>query len=277
MNHNAQHVLCLSPSGFHNMHYITWNGGTSSRVVCVHGLSRNARDFDYLSEELATNGHYVICPDLIGRGESDWVPPHLYTYPQYCADLNALLAAQRATDIHWVGTSMGGLLGMFLASQPRSPIRSLVINDIGAHIPGEALKRIGTYVQNPPVFSSFSKASLYLKKILATFGELSSEQWSHLATHSTKIEDNGQVVFKYDPQIAAHIQSIDVNLWDIWDKITCPVLLIRGQHSDILPTSTVEQMKERMPSLEVIEIAHTGHAPALMSPEQTGLIRDWLR
>src|SRR6478736_84080 len=180
-------ILGLSTSGFHSVAY-TDGGPANTRVpiVCVHGLTRQGRDFDYLAAHLAAAGRRVVCPDLVGRGQSGkLLNPNEYALPQYCADMNALIAHLGAKEVDWVGTSLGGLIGIVLAGLPGSPIRRLVINDIGPYLPWSGLARIGSYVSSAPTsFGSEAEAESYLRDALSPFGKLSDEHWAHLTRYS---------------------------------------------------------------------------------------------
>jgi pimeloyl-ACP methyl ester carboxylesterase len=221
--------------------------------------------------------HHVLCPDLIGRGASAWMANEsLYNHQQYIADLTNLIARSGAEKIHWIGTSMGGMLGMFLAIQPNSPIKSLVINDVGAFISGPSLLRIAKYVKAPPQFDSLQKAEKYVRQILAPFGPLSPEDWEHLVFHSLKDLGQGIFALNYDPKIAHQVDEEDVNLWGIWSMIQCPTLILRGENSDILSREVAAEMVHTNPHARLVEIAETGHAPALMNLHQKRLIKDWI-
>ena len=167
----SDHVLCLSGKSFHRMHYVEWGRPDAERLaICVHGLARNGRDFDFLAQALLPEFR-VVCPDIVGRGRSDWLPAKEdYAYPQYCADLAALIARVTAGGgprrIHCVGTSMGGILGMLLASRPNTPIAKLVLNDVGAFIPKAALERIGSYVGTGPRFKSLEEMEAMVRIIM---------------------------------------------------------------------------------------------------------------
>lgn len=269
-------ILGLSPAGFHHMHYLDWGSKHQENIVfCAHGLSRNGRDFDFLAHDLAKNFR-VICPDLAGRGKSDWLSnPLHYNYPQYLSDIAALIARSHAEKIHWIGTSMGGIMGMFLAIQPNSPIKSLVMNDIGAFIPSSPLVRIANYVKNSPIFSSFEQGEKHLRQILAPFGKLSAKQWAHIAYHGLEPVADG-FRLAYDPKISETLDTQDADLWHFWSLINCPVLLIRGENSDIFSRETAAKMKELKPHITLVEIPETGHAPALMSPHEIDIIHQWL-
>jgi len=283
MDHCA--YLGLSPAGFHHLTYTAFrpdpaDGGRSAPpVLCVHGLTRNGRDFDMLAARLAET-RTVACPDVVGRGQSDWLPdPALYGYPQYMADMTALIARLDAKEVDWVGTSMGGLIGMMLAAQTASPIRRLVLNDVGPFIPAAALERIASYLGADPTFLAEDALEIYLRHIHAPFGPLTDAQWHHLAQHSARRRDDGMVGLAYDPGIAAvfTIGEIgDVDLWSLWDSVTCPVLVIRGESSDLLTPEVAGQMVERGHDVRLVEIADCGHAPALMDDGQIEIVRDWL-
>lgn len=278
MSAHSKTVLGYSAAGFHTIHYLEWGvDHEAETVVCVHGLSRNGRDFDQLAQTLCDDFR-VICPDLIGRGLSDWMTSEaFYTYPQYAADITCLLGHAQTQNVHWVGTSMGGILGMFLAIQAKSPIKSLVINDIGAFIPGRALSRIASYVKNPPIFSTYERGEKYMQQLLSPFGPLETHQWQHLARHSLKPTDDGQFTLNYDPKIAALMDDKDIDLWAIWSQIACPVLIIRGEQSDILLKESADHMVKTHKKAMLVEVPNTGHAPALMSESQTKLIHQWVR
>ncbi|WP_207458831.1 alpha/beta hydrolase [Azospirillum sp. SYSU D00513] len=273
--------LGLSMAGFHRVAYTQWGRDDARRtLVCVHGLTRNGRDFDRLAIEMA-EGWRVACPDVVGRGRSDWLAnPALYGYPQYCADMAALIARLGVDEVDWVGTSMGGLIGMMLAAQPNSPIRRLVINDVGPFIAREGLERIADYVGKTPIFEDIPALESYLRFILMGFGSLPDACWRHMAEHSARRLPDGRWALAYDPGIAAAFQAqpmADVDLWPVWERVRCPVLVLRGANSDLLSRETAEEMTRRGPAARLVEIPHTGHAPALMSKEQIQLVRDFLR
>ncbi|MDB5814504.1 MAG: alpha/beta hydrolase [Rhodocyclales bacterium] len=272
-------VRCLSKGGVHRMSCVEWGDPANPRVlVCVHGLTRNGRDFDDLAEALSK--HYrVICPDIAGRGESDWLVDKLaYTIPQYATDILAMLHHLGIKEVDWVGTSMGGLIGMGLASQPNSPIRRMVLNDVGPVITGVSLQRIGEYVGRAPDFPSFEAAEEFVRKVSADFGNLSDVQWRHLTEYSIKQEG---LVWKmrYDPGIGDAFRIaplVDVAIWPIYDAIRCPTLVIRGAKSDLLLAETVQEMTQRGPRAEAVEIPDVGHAPALMDVVQIDIVRRFL-
>ena len=278
------HVLCLSSAGFHRMRYVEWGNPDAERVaICVHGLTRNARDFDALAQALQPDFR-VICPDVAGRGESDWLSKKEdYAYPQYCADMTALIArvtgGGKPRAIHWVGTSMGGIIGMLLASRPNTPLRRLVVNDVGPLIPKAALERLGTYVGKDPRFRTLEDLELTVRFVSAPFGPLTDAQWRHLTVTSARQYEDGSWGFRYDPGIAVpfRAQSLaDVDLWQYWDAITCPTLILRGAQSDLLLKDTATAMTGRGPRPRLVEFAGVGHAPMLMSDDQIKVVRDFL-
>ena len=273
-------LLGLSPGGFHRLVYVEWGDPKAPATICVHGLTRNGRDFDRLAAALVASGRRVVCPDVVGRGLSDWLgdPAH-YGYPQYLADMTALIARLDTGPIDWVGTSMGGLIGLLLAAQPKTPIRRMVINDIGPFVPRAALARIATYVGETPTFRDEVEVEAYLRRIHAPFGPLADEDWRHLARHAIRAGSEGHLELHYDPAIARAFTEAplaDIDLWEAWDRISCPVLTLRGSQSDLLLAETAAEMGRRGPRAALYEIAGVGHAPMLMAPEHIALVRDWL-
>ncbi len=275
-----KHILGQSPLGFHRMAYAEWGEATARPpVICVHGLTRNGRDFDWLAEALQTTTR-VFCPDIAGRGASDWLgDPSLYGYPQYVADMVAMIARTGAEQVDWVGTSMGGIIGMLIAAQPNSPIRRLVINDVGAFLPLAALKRIGGYVGQDPAFADLAALEAYLRKVtMASFGITRAEDFRHLAHNSFRTRPDGALALAYDPKIADAFRALDkdVDLWPVYDRIRCPTLLLHGALSDILPSAVAEDMTRRGPRASCVTIENVGHAPALIDPAQIRVIQDFL-
>lgn len=278
----TQHtVQCIGPSGLHRMAYTEWGARDNPRVlICVHGLTRNGRDFDALAE--AMSGHYrVICPDVVGRGQSGRLrDPAGYGIPQYVADMVTLIARLNVDSVHWVGTSMGGLIGMALAAQECTPLRKLVLNDVGPLITVESLQRIATYVGSDPQWASFDEALAYVKLISAPFGQLSEAQWHHLTETSIVQRADGRWAFRYDPRIAEPFKAAfvdkDIDLWPIYAGITCPTLVVRGAESDLLTRDTWQQMGACGPQAQLAEIPGVGHAPMFQSDEQIAIVRDFL-
>ncbi len=278
----TQHtVQCIGPSGLHRMAYTEWGARDNPRVlICVHGLTRNGRDFDALAAALAS--HYrVVCPDVVGRGQSGRLrDPAGYGIPQYVADMVTLIARLNVDSVHWVGTSMGGLIGMALAAQECTPLRKLVLNDVGPLITVESLQRIATYVGTDPQWASFNEALAYVKLISAPFGQLSEAQWHHLTETSIVQRADGRWAFRYDPRIAEPFKAAfvdkDIDLWPIYAGITCPTLVVRGAESDLLTRDTWQQMGACGPQAQLAEIPGVGHAPMFQSDEQIAIVRDFL-
>ncbi len=291
------YFLGLSEAGFHRIAYVEWGMQNNSLpILCVHGLTRNGRDFDSLAEYLASFGCHVFCPDIVGRGDSDWLKDPLhYTYEQYIADMNAMIARINTPQIDWIGTSMGGLIGMIMASLPNTPIRRLVLNDVGPQIPVKAISRMTKYAGKDPEFSSMDEAKKYFKIIYADFGSMTEEQWQHFTENSireiapnrftTKIDHGikrspakSKLAWKlvFDPHKAFEGTLFDVDLWQIWRKVTCPVLVIHGSHSDLLLPEIIEKMHRLHPNMETLEIPDVGHAPLLQNPAHQEIIYRWL-
>jgi pimeloyl-ACP methyl ester carboxylesterase len=273
-------LSCLSAHTFHRMAFADWGDAINKQLLlCVHGLTRNGRDFDFLAGALQ-DGYRVVCPDVVGRGASEWLTVKAdYSYSTYCANMAALIAWLRVEHVDWIGTSMGGIIGMLLAAQPNTPIRRLVLNDVGAFIPKAALEYIEEYVGMDPRFDRLGDVESYLRRIHAGFGPLTDEQWAHLTRYSAKKTDDGRYALVYDPGIAHTFRSgnhEDVNLWSVWDRIRCPVLVIRGVGSDLLLADTVAEMRQHGPQMDLVELPGIGHAPALMSNDQIEIVRDWL-
>ena len=277
---NTGSIKCLSPTGFHEMVYSEWGEADNPRVVvCVHGLTRNGTDFDTLAQALA--GEYrVLCPDVVGRGRSGWLKdPKHYGYPQYLADMTALIARSGAETVDWVGTSMGGLIGMLLSAQTGTPVARLVLNDIGPFLPRAALERIVDYAGDDPRFPDRDALDAYLREIYAPFGPFTDEQWQRLVDSTARRTEQGDIALAYDPDIVVPMRAApikDVDLWKVWDAITAPTLLIRGELSDVLPEDVAGDMTRRGPGATLHQFAGIGHAPSLMSPEQVGVIVDFL-
>ena len=275
-------VLCLGSRGFHRMQYYVHGDPENPRVlICVHGLTRTGRDFDYLAEALADDFR-VICPDVAGRGQSEWLAvKEDYGYPQYMRDVTTLIAritSGERSSVDWLGTSMGGLLGIFMAATPGNPIRRMVVNDAGLRVPKTALERLARYVGKDPRFASLEGLETHLRLISASFGPLSHEQWRHITTHGAVEHPDGTWGFRYDPAIARAFEGelTDIDLSFFWDAVTCPTLVLRGADSDILPRETAEAMTQRGPKAKLVEFDDVGHAPMLLTSEQVTVVRDFL-
>ncbi len=280
----ARNLPVLGPQGFLNLAYWEWEGPAGApTVMCVHGLTRNGRDFDFLAEALSTRFR-VVCPDIPGRGRSDWLDDAgAYSFPFYLAVLGALYARLDTPAIHWVGTSMGGLIGMLFAALPKSPVRRLVLNDVGPVVAKEGLERIGRQVGRDPGFSNRQELDAYLRDAYAGFGPLSDAQWRHLVAHAGRTRSDGRLGLAYDPKIGDAFRPGgveaplgDIDFWPFYDRIECPVLVIRGGQSDVLRSSDAIAMTRRGPHAQIVELPGIGHAPALMADDQIAFIRDFL-
>lgn len=273
-----------TPEGPHQIAWQCWQKEGMERaplLICVHGLTRNRHDFDFLAAVM-TDRYRVITTDIIGRGDSDRVvQPELYGYPLYVSQMMQLLTHLEKTTgegtVDWLGTSMGGLMGMMIASSPHSPIDRLIMNDVGPHIPLAALKRLAGYVGKAPKFLSLKAVEEYLRIVASPFGALADAQWQHMARYSSRENEKGMFEMNYDPAIAMAFQGIDadVDLSSIWNAVTCPVLVVRGLESDLLTADGAQIMAEKQ-GVKLVEIPGVGHAPALMSEEQIAVVRDFL-
>lgn len=272
-------LKALGPHGFTEIAYTEWGPDQGSRVaICVHGLTRNARDFDWLAAVLAGRGWRVLCPDMPGRGRSAWLgDPADYGYALYLSAAAALIARSGAETVSWVGTSMGGIIGMMLAAQAKSPVTALVLNDVGAVIPKAALARIGSYVGDAPAFADLAALEAYLRRVHAPFGALTDEQWRHLATYGARRADDG-LRLHYDPAIATLFKTQelqDVDLRPVWQLVRCPTLILRGASSDLLLPETAAAMTADGRAA-LVEVPGCGHAPSLMAPGQIATVADFL-
>jgi pimeloyl-ACP methyl ester carboxylesterase len=292
----------LADGSFHRIAYTDWGSISHPHVVvCVHGLARNSRDFDFLAAALAPRCR-VVCMDVAGRGDSDWLEDKSgYTFSTYQSDAAALLARASApsrrwlsrpassTRIDWIGTSMGGLLGMLLAARPGSPIRRLVLNDVGPLIPWSALLRMKGYITRGKSFKTLEEVEAYFRDVCASFGPLTDAQWRHLARHGARPTKDGPYELRYDPKIGDGLHGhVDpefplgpdllrgIDLWNVWTKLEIPTLVLRGAESDVLRPITVQEMRSRKPDVEVVEFAGVGHAPALMNEDQIGVVKEFL-
>jgi pimeloyl-ACP methyl ester carboxylesterase len=274
-------VLCASPAGLHRIAYREWGDPRNRDVlVCVHGLTRSGRDFDELARALCAQLR-IVCPDVAGRGDSDRLAdPKLYTWAQYVADMVTLIARLDVEAVDWLGTSMGGLVGMALAAQAGSPVQKLILNDAAPVIDRASLERIASYVGATPVFEHLEDAEKYVRTISAPFGPHSDAQWRFLTETWVRKNDDGTWRPHYDTRIAeayrATMPDKDLEIWHIYDAVRCPTLLLRGEHSDVVSRQTAAEMARRGPKAKVAEVPGVGHAPTLLQPDQIALVRDFL-
>lgn len=287
------YVPCPDQGDGHRMAYWAWGDAAAPHVVvCVHGLSRQGRDFDVLAAALVARSPAplrVVCPDVVGRGRSDWLKdPQGYQVPTYAADMLALLAQLHheapVRQLSWVGTSMGGLIGMALAGSPKlplpAPVTRLVLNDVGPAIQWQALQRIGTYVGNTGRFATVQQAADAMWQISTGFGPHTPAQWLALSEPMVRPVAEGGYTLHYDPAIAVPFRSLTEDaaakgqeaIWALYDAITARTLLLRGGDSDLLSPATAQAMAQRGPRARLVEFAGVGHAPTLVAPDQVDTV-----
>lgn len=290
-----QFIDCPDAQGGHRMAYWQWGNPQASHVLlCVHGLTRQGRDFDTLAQALlkqAGDTVQVVCPDVAGRGRSDWLQdPQGYQIPTYAADMLVLLAKLQPATLDWLGTSMGGLIGMVVAGQPELPafakVRRLILNDVGPVIEWQALQRIGQYLGKVAVFESEQQAADALWAIASSFGPHTPAQWLALTRPQIKplSDGSGRFTLRYDPALAEPFKAVTLEsaaqgqalLWQAYDHITAQVLLVRGAESDLLSRATADEMTQRGPKARLIEFAGVGHAPTFVAPEQVQAVLSFL-
>lgn len=291
-------ILNSCEDGYYRIAYTEWGNSEArgSTVICVHGLTRNGRDFDALANYLSAQGHHVFCPDVVGRGDSSWLKDsNHYNFDRYVMDLNVLISRTGASQVDWIGTSMGGIIGIMMASLPNSPIRKLILNDVGPQVPLHSLWQMAKYIGKDPKFTSKEQAKKHYKTIYAEFGNLSDEQWDQFTDNSVSEKSPGVFTSKYDPNIhefkfkwqdvkelfynphkALEGIFFDVDLWALWRKVKCPVFVIRGAHSKLLLPEHIKKMQKMHSRVEVFEVQDAGHAPALLEPEHHEKIQAWL-
>jgi pimeloyl-ACP methyl ester carboxylesterase len=284
---HAQHktVQCLSPAGLHTMAYKVWGDPLNPNVLlCLHGVTRVSDDFDNMGMALSDT-YRVLCPDVVGRGRSDWLrDPQYYVLPQYASDMVTLLARLNAETVDCVGTSMGGLIGIVLASLRGTPLRKLVLNDVGPALNVAALARIGAYIGQPLRFTEFEQLAAYIREISATFGPHSEPEWRKLASDVARQDVDGQWILHYDPALALPLraatteakQHAEAMMWGAYDAITCPTMLLRGAESDLLTPEVAHAMTQRGAKARLVELAGVGHAPTLIHADQIGIVKDFL-
>lgn len=271
--------------GQHRLYYNDWGDADANPVVCVHGLTGNGHDFDYLAEDLIQNGHRVIAVDLPGRGRSDFFSnPLLYNYDQYMNDLHELLAhlgLQAPGGVDWLGVSLGGLLGMRMATMKGSQIKRLILNDVGPMVPKEVLNFIHQVISQTYVFDTVADFEARMRATRGlTWGPVTDEQWAHMAKYNARATDDGRITYAYDPQIAVvfeHAPIGDVDLWPCWDKITCPTMVLQGADLLLLTSEILDDMRKSGPSFDLTVFEGCGHVPSLMADNQIEIVRGWLK
>jgi pimeloyl-ACP methyl ester carboxylesterase len=276
-------VLGISLGGWHRIAYTDWGPlSDPTPVVCVPGLSRQGRDFDFLAEKLASKGRRVVCPDLPGRGRSDrLLSAFQYVFPQYCADLAMVSCATDARQIDWVGTSLGALIGIALAGTPGNRISRLVVNDIGPLVPREAEVSIGARLGDMPErFNSFAHAVAYFRVAFAGYGVMDDVRWHHIVRHSIEWSERDRAFnLLYDPNItiAYHLyRYYTTPLWAFWRNIRVPILILVGAQSDVLPMELVQEMQRQNPRARYLTVPDVGHMPMLMQSDQVDPVVEFL-
>ncbi len=280
-------VQCISPAGLHRMAYHEWGDPANPRVLmCVHGLTRTGRDFDALARALSDE-YRVVCPDVVGRGRSTWLAdPHHYIVPQYVSDMVTLIARLNVEQVDWFGTSMGGLIGMGLAGLPNSPVRKLLLNDVGPRIALQAMERIGAYLGLAVRFKTFEEGLAYLQTISTSFGRHTPEQWRDLNSAILKPVQGVEGLewgLHYDPALAVPfketppevVQAGEAALWRLFEAGAGPTLIVRGAQSDLLLRETVAEMVARGKQVSTVEIPDVGHAPTFVDPAQIAIARNF--
>ncbi len=276
------YVDCSSGDEKHRMAYHAWGNPSNPVLMCVHGLTRRGSDFKTLALAMCKD-YYVVCPDIVGRGDSDRLSnPMLYAVPQYVSDIATLVKKLGVSQVDWFGTSMGGLIGMVYAAMPNSPIRRMLINDVGPRIEPEAIKRLGSYVGQPFSFANREDALTRLNEICASFGEHTAQEWE-IYNGPMLIQKEGKWIMHYDPDISVPFASVnpimakagEMAMWHAFKQIHIPMLIVRGGNSDLLSAATVAEMCKVNPYARSIEIPNVGHAPAFVKPEQIALAKEF--
>ncbi|MCB1563828.1 MAG: alpha/beta hydrolase [Alphaproteobacteria bacterium] len=281
-----QQILSRNPKGEHRIVYSDIGPKDGRPLLCIHGLTCNGHDFDVLAGALAQDGYRVIAPDLPGRGRSDFLPdPADYNYEQYLSDIHAVLehlGLNKPDSVDWLGVSLGGLLGFRMAGAENSPIHRLIVNDIGPEVPKEALDFIRLVLSQRYTFDTMDEFERRLRGTRGlTWGPVTDAQWKHMAEHNVRALEDGRLTYAYDPDIAALFDKEPTggeNLWPYWEKIACPVLVLRGAESALLTGKIAEKMKEcyKGHSFTAAVFDGCGHVPSLMEPGQIRIVRKWL-
>jgi pimeloyl-ACP methyl ester carboxylesterase len=278
MNPESSFATCSHGAGAHRLHYLQWGDRPApTPVFCVHALTRRADDFMPLAQALAPRT--VVAPDMVGRGQSPWLlDSSLYSYPHYINDCIQLLNKLGLLQVDWVGTSMGGLIGMSIAAMHPGRIRKLVLNDVGPFLPLTAIQRIGAYLDMAPVFADAEQAYRYCRTVYAPFGLKSEEEWRDFTARSIRQKKDGSWCLHYDPRLGDLFKSVnhDVNLWPAYDRVQCPVLVLRGASSDVLKAEDAIAMTRRGPKAQLITFEGVGHAPALAEADQIAAVQMFL-
>ncbi|CAN5363150.1 alpha/beta hydrolase [soil metagenome] len=276
-----QQIAVAFEDGSYPLNFLEWGDASNRNVLfCAHGFSRNSHDFDRVAESLHRD-YRIICPDYPGRGKSGWLRAEAYSYQTTVAASLALLRHLEIDKVDWLGTSMGGVIGIMIGAQPESPIQKLVLNDVGPYFSKEALRSVAEYTGNDERFKDLAQAELHLRELYAAFGELPDAEWEHITRHAVSLRDDGTFGLAYDPNIAAVAKQYidvlqDVEIWPLFEAVACPVLVMRGAISQVLSAEVVEQMKLRGKRVKAVEIPGVGHAPALRVASELAILKAFL-
>lgn len=286
MSFQEKHFLSVNSRGFHRLVYNDWGAPQGHLVVAVHGLTCNGHDYDDLARALAQEGYRFIALDLPGRGRSDALPdPADYNIGQYCHDVAALLAhldLREGAPLDWIGTSLGGLIGMVLASMEGSPITRLLVNDVGPEITAQTLSYLHDFILTPRVFGTLQDLEADMRAVQrAGWGPLTDAQWHHLARHYARALPDGTLSYNYDPHIAHHMapgRAQDMDLWAHWARIRQPVMILQGGQSLLLRENTIKKMTEALKpgQTSIVAFDDCGHAPSLLAPAHIEIVKQWL-
>ena len=284
MNPQVNYVQCNNLHEEYRMVYYAWGNPDicTQTMLCIHGLNRNGRDWDYVAQTLANQGYYVIAPDIVGRGNSDYLSDAKgYEIAYYVVDILKLIKQLSLQNVNLLGTSMGGLIGMAIAALPEHPLRKLILNDVGAELEYAGLKYISSYSGVQPEFDNYQLAKAYFMSITTEFGDLPAEVWEHMARHSFQINNNSKYELKRDlnlskPFLGNVKDENNLMFWDYWHKVTLPTLVIRGGNSKLLSQLTVIKMIDTNKLTQSVEIPNAGHAPFLYTNEHCNMIAHFL-
>jgi pimeloyl-ACP methyl ester carboxylesterase len=276
-----EHYLkCQGENETYKMFYREWGDSNNPKVLfCVHGFTRNSQDFSYLAEALKDK-YRVICPDVVGRGKSDWLDDKTkYDYTTYVRDMIHLVSHLKPETLDWIGTSMGGNIGMIISGTNKHLIRKLVLNDVGPKVTKDVVQRLQDQFEEVQIFKNLEDAEEHLRDIYHSFGKLTVQEWRKITKDSFMQLDDGTYVRNYDPGITHNLkqlEAMDVEIWEIWDNINCPVMSVRGVNSDVLTSEILWEMQMRGPDVVVLDVPETGHTPTLLNDSQIAKIRQWL-
>lgn len=286
MSFTEKHILSLNSKGQHRVVFNDWGPENGIPTICIHGLTGNGHDFDFLAPDLIKEGRRLIAIDLPGRGRSDFLPdPRDYNYNQYVTDITGVMAylgINKPGAVDWIGISLGGLLGILMAGMDGTPIRRMILNDVGPVVPKPALDFIHSVISQTYTFDTIKDLEKRMRETRGlTWGPVTDEQWKYMAEHNARALEDGSITYSYDPEIGVVFEEQpigDKDLWPLWDNIKCPVLVIHGKKSVVLTKPIVSDMQTRFTgaSLQVIQYKDCGHVPSLWAPNQIGDIRKWL-